>query len=108
MKIIHVLREYPAAFTCRPGRNDLMRLVGLTLADLFTPPAIPLPHERRIASERAGRGEIFGPEISPESLGAAKRRNAARCRNPCAGEDGQTPGVPKPVRERLRDQGVTP
>ena len=108
VQVIHVLCQHSAAFTCRPLGNDPMRGIGLAPGDVLAPPAIPLPDQRRIAPERAGRGEVFGPDVPPEPIGAAKRRNTARCRYSCAGKDGQTTSVTEPAREGIRYQGVAP
>ena len=58
--------------------EDVMRGVGLARGNHLPPPVVPLPDQARIAREGFGRGEGFGAEVLPESVGAAKGRHAAR------------------------------
>ena len=46
---------------------------------VMTVHVVPLPHQRRIARECFGCGEIFGPERSPQPARSTECRDTARC-----------------------------
>ena len=54
-----------------------MRRVRLARGDAEAAPRVPFPHQLRIAAERFGGRERFRPEVLPQTIGAAKRRDAA-------------------------------
>jgi hypothetical protein len=69
------------------GQRKMPR-IGLRLGDYASAPVIPFPNQFRIALECFWGGEVFRPEIAPESAGSTKGRDAALGGNSRAGEDG--------------------
>jgi hypothetical protein len=66
--------------------ESTMAGVRLGLRDDAATPAVPLPDQIRIASERLRRSEIFRPMLPPQAAGSAKRGDAALGGNPRAGQ----------------------
>ena len=81
VQVVHVLRDDGARLrVSRPLREHVVRRVRLARGDRRATPLVPLPHQCRIARERFRRSEILGAERSPQTTGATKRRDTARCR----------------------------
>src|SRR5215212_7947913 len=82
--------------------------IGLTPGNRLPPPVVPLPDERRIASKRLRGRERFGPEISPETVGPAKGRHAARRGHTGPRENGEPRGVAQTADEGIsyQDSGI--
>src|SRR5215216_5234996 len=105
VQVVDVLGDDSAtSLPLRAFGNYSMRRVWLTAGNRPPSPVVPLPDERRITSKRLGRGECFGSEISPEPVGPAKGRHAARGGHTGARKDGEPPGVAQAAGEGIRYQ----
>ena len=83
-----------------PGGEHDVRAVRLATGNEMASPAIPLPHERGVACERVGGGQVFWTMAFPETLCTAKRRHTAGGGDPGAGQDGDPRLAPETCEER--------
>ena len=69
------------ASDCRGGER-CVRGVRHTVRYDATSPAVPLPHEPRVARERVRRRQLLGAELPPQPARAAERWHTALSRDP--------------------------
>ncbi len=95
---IHVLRNQNI-FLCTlfKFRQRAVPGIGFALRMHRSPPVVPLPNKLRVTTKRFWRGQLFRPEISPQSARPAKRRQTALGGNSRSREHSNGPGLHDPI-----------
>ena len=99
VEAVDVLSDQRESRASAPRGQDRMCRVRLGLCDGRAAPVVPLPDRSRIMREGFRRRELFSPEVPPQPVVAAKRRDSAGCRDTCASEHDDGAGVAQAVDE---------
>jgi len=78
-----------------PSSQDEVTGIGLSSGDNLPAPVIPFPDQNRVALKSLGCGQVFGPELFPQAVLAAKSGDAGLGRDPRASENGDPRLVPE-------------
>lgn len=103
VQVVHVLRhQRDARLRAHPARDGQVRRVRPALRHQSAAPAVPFPHQPRVARERLGRRQLLGPELLPQPARATESWHAALSADAGAGQndDARRPGE---QRARLFD-----